>query len=120
MQSTLVRVQTAFFLMSFCFSGLSCAANNSVTQTADGSSIQWVPCGGPWPEKGCEAALAWGDFEHGASGFWVKAPKGHTFVRHSHPTPERILLIRGRMVGATDGGSETVVLPGMYWGFDAN
>jgi hypothetical protein len=99
----------------------STAAEVSVVQAVDEGSVQWTACGGAWPQKGCEAALVWGDFQKGASGFWVRAPKGHTFVRHAHPAPERILLLRGRMVGATDGSSgEITMTPGMYWGIDAN
>jgi quercetin dioxygenase-like cupin family protein len=51
---------------------------------------------------------------------WVRAPKGHTFARHAHPTPERILLVRGRITGAVDGGRETTLMPGMYWGVGAD
>ena len=113
-------VARLFMLMALSFTNASFANDPSVTQMPDDAAVQWAPCGGVWPEKGCEAALAWGDWEKGTSSFWVRAPEGHKFVRHSHPTPERILLVRGHMVGGVDGGKEIRVLPGTYWGVDAN
>lgn len=86
----------------------------------DEGAVKWFEClGGNMPEKGCEATLLWGDWEKGASGWWVRAPKGYLFARHLHAAPERILLMRGRMVGAVDGGKEAMITPGMYWGFDS-
>jgi len=102
--------------------GAACLAVASIanadgisSQSADEASVKWVECGGAWPQKGCEAALVWGDWEKGTHGWWVRAPKGHTFSPHSHTSPERILLVRGRMIGAVDGGKEPMILPGMYW-----
>ena len=109
-----------FMLSALPFASASFAADISVTQKPDEAAIPWAHCGGAWPEKGCEAALAWGDWEKGTSGFWVRAPKGHKFVRHAHPTPERILMVRGQIVGGVDGGKEIRVAPGTYWGLDAN
>lgn len=82
----------------------------------DEAAVTWFECGG-FP-KGCEGALIWGDFEKGASGFYVRAPKGYLFPRHAHASAERILVLRGRVVGAVGNGQEMMVTPGMYWGFD--
>lgn len=100
--------------------GAAAAAEATVTQSPDDGAVKWFECGGAWPQKGCEASLVWGDWEHGTSGWWVRAPKGYMFARHSHSTPERILLVRGVMVGSVDGGQEVTVRPGMYWDFGAN
>lgn len=104
-------------LVALPFAGSAAGADAVLAQAPDEGAVKWVECGGAWPEKGCEAALVWGDWEKGASGWWVRAPKGYTFVRHSHTAPERILLVRGRVVGGVDGGREAMVTPGMYWGF---
>jgi hypothetical protein len=105
------------------FGGLALAAWHTgaqlVTAVApDQAEVTWFECGGGgvWP-KGCEAALVWGDFEKGASGWFIRAPAGYTFPRHEHTSEERILVIRGRISGAVDGTRETMVTPGMYWGF---
>lgn len=100
--------------------GQGSSAEPTVTQAPEDSAVKWFECGGPWPQKGCEAAVVWGDWERGASGWWVRAPKGHTFARHSHGSPERILLVRGRMVGGVDGSAELSVKPGMYWELSGN
>ncbi len=97
-----------------------CAGSADVkTLSPDDGALKWFECGGGnvWP-KGCEAYLVWGDYEKGASGWYIRAPAGYLFPRHFHTTEERILLVRGRMVGAVDGKSETSVLPGMYWALD--
>ncbi len=95
-------------------------AGGSVLQAPDDSSVKWAECGGAWPQKGCEAARVWGDWQGGTSGFWVRAPKGHVFARHAHTSPERIVLLRGRMTGSVDGGPEVMVQPGMYIDFAGN
>ena len=93
------------------------SADNVVALAPDDAAVKWVECGGgAWP-KGCEAALAWGDYEKGSSAFYVRAPKGYLFPRHSHTSAERILVLRGRISGAVDGEGEMMVTPGMYWGF---
>ena len=88
-----------------------------VSLAPDEAGIKWFECGG-FP-KGCEAAWVWGDAEKAQSGFYVRAPKGYVFPPHLHSSPERILVLRGRMSGTVDGGPETWVTPGMYWGFGA-
>ena len=91
------------------------SADSVVALAPDEAALKWFECGG-FP-KGCEGALVWGDFEKSTSGFYVRAPKGYVFPRHSHTSPERILVLRGRMVGVAGDGSEMMVTPGMYWGF---
>jgi anti-sigma factor ChrR (cupin superfamily) len=90
-------------------------ADSVVTTAPDQGGLKWFECGG-FP-KGCEGAWVWGDSEKAQSGFYVRAPKGYVFPSHIHTSPERILVLRGRMSGAVDGGAETIVTPGMYWGF---
>lgn len=90
-------------------------AEDVVTLAPDEGALKWFECGG-FP-KGCEGAWVWGDSEKAQSGFYVRAPKGYVFPRHIHTSTERILVLRGRMSGSVDGGAETIVTPGMYWGF---
>jgi quercetin dioxygenase-like cupin family protein len=93
------------------------AGDSVVSLAPDEGALKWFECGG-FP-KGCEAAWVWGDGEKAQSGFYVRAPKGYVFPPHQHSSPERILVLRGRMSGSADGGPETWVIPGMYWGFAA-
>ena len=98
----------------------ACAGSAEVVTTLapDQAGVTWFECGGGgvWP-KGCEAFLVWGDYEKGASGWYVRAPAGYLFPRHQHTSEERILVVRGRISGAVDGTKETMVTPGMYWAF---
>jgi quercetin dioxygenase-like cupin family protein len=97
----------------------SASAEESVVAMApDEAALKWFECGG-FP-KGCEAAWVWGNAEKAQSGFYVRGPKGYLFPRHVHTSPERILVLRGRISGAIDGGAEVMVTPGMYWGFAGN
>jgi len=91
------------------------AEEGVVAMAPDEAALKWFECGG-YP-KGCQAAWVWGDSEKAQSGFYVRAPKGYVFPRHLHTSPERILVLRGRMSGAVDGGAEMMVTPGMYWSF---
>lgn len=84
------------------------------TSSPDEARIQWMACAG-FP-KGCEAALVWGDWEKGVNGWYVRAPKGYTFPLHSHTAPERIVMLRGRMLGGEPDAGDTLLTPGMYWG----
>ena len=99
---------------------VGCAGSAEVVSSLapDQAGVTWFECGGGgvWP-KGCEALLVWGDYEKGASGWYVRAPAGYLFARHQHTSEERILVVRGRISGAVDGTKETMVTPGMYWAF---
>lgn len=97
--------------------GLAHAGEASSPQSPRSATVQWVECGGGWPQKGCEAALVWGDWASSTHGWWVRAPRGHEFVRHSHTAPERILLLEGRMIAVIDGAQAQMVEPGMYVAF---
>ncbi len=104
------------------FAAASCAGGADFkTLSPDEAGLDWFECGGGnvWP-KGCEAYLVWGNYEKGASGWYIRAPAGYVFPRHFHATEERILVVRGRIAGAVDGGAETVVSPGMYWALGGN
>jgi hypothetical protein len=96
--------------------GAAGGADSVTALAADEAAVKWFECGG-FP-KGCEGTLVWGDWEKTTHGYYVRAPKGYLFPRHAHTSPERILVLRGRMVGAVDGGGEMMVTPGMYWGFE--
>jgi hypothetical protein len=92
------------------------SADNVVALAPDEAAVKWIECAPGFP-KGCEAAVVWGDWEKGPNGWYVRAPKGYTFPRHTHTAPERIIVLRGRMLGAVEGGGEMMVTPGTYWGF---
>ena len=94
---------------------MTASAEDALSLAPDEAALKWFECGG-FP-KGCEGAWVWGDAEKAQSGFYVRAPKGYVFPRHLHASPERILVLRGRISGAVDGDAETLVTPGMYWGF---
>jgi hypothetical protein len=99
--------------------GMVMSADPPVAAIApDEGTLKWFPCEGWAP--GCEGALLWGDPTRGPSGFYVRAPKGYLFPRHTHASPERIAVLRGRISGAVDGTSDAMVSPGMYWGFAGN
>ncbi|HZP94182.1 MAG TPA: cupin domain-containing protein [Burkholderiales bacterium] len=108
----------ALLLGGLLITGCAGSAELVTSMAPDQAGVTWFECGGGgvWP-KGCEASLVWGDYEKGASGWFVRAPGGYLFPRHEHTSEERILVIRGRITGSVNGAKETMVTPGMYWGF---
>jgi quercetin dioxygenase-like cupin family protein len=93
------------------------AADGLTIVTPTDPALKWNDCGDQWP-KGCEYAEVWGD--ENKSGSYVRAPKGYRFVLHSHTSPERMLIVSGRVAAASKDGKEAVGTPGMYMGFDGS
>jgi hypothetical protein len=106
--SVLLAAVLGFAHDAFCADGLTVVAPSD-------PALKWNECGDPWP-KGCEYADVWGDDTK--NGSYVRAPKGYRFLLHSHTSPERMLIVSGRVAAAAQGGKESVGTPGMYMGFD--
>ena len=93
-------------------------ADGPATRDPDDPAAQWTECGEPWA-KGCEFLGLWGDPEKTPIGSYVRAPKGYAFLKHSHGSTEHIVVLRGRVTSAVEGGKEVVSLPGMYVEFES-
>lgn len=107
---------TAFGLGVLCAGTPTLAADAVQVRDADDPSAQWTECGDPWP-KGCEFLGLWGDPEKTPIGSYVRAPKGYEFIKHSHPSTEHILVIKGVVKSGIVGGPEAVAQPGQYIAF---
>lgn len=84
-------------LVAFAFACVGVQA-----QRHDDPNLKWNPCPPVFP-KGCEVAVLHGDPATGASNVFLRIPAGYKFPRHSHTSPEHVVLVAGTLVVRSDG-----------------
>jgi quercetin dioxygenase-like cupin family protein len=114
---TIVRCAAAALAAVLLSTKANCADQPPAVLAPDDTAVAWQKCQG-WP-VGCEFAVIWADGTTGASGAYVRAPRGYLFQRASHTATERIIVLRGRVSSGVDGVGESMLSPGMSWGIPA-
>lgn len=83
-----------------------------VTHTVD-SALQWGPCPPIFP-AGCQIAVLNGDPAKPNADVFLRVPGGYTIPAHSHTSPERMILVEGRLTLRYRGAPKGELTPGAY------
>ena len=89
------------------------AQEPALSFTADDSRLKWGPCPSFMP-KGCEIAVLHGDPAQTNADIFFKVPANTTVPRHSHTSPERMVLVSGELHVTYDGQQAAVLTAGTY------
>jgi quercetin dioxygenase-like cupin family protein len=76
-------------------------------------ALKWGPCPAFIPQ-GCEIAVLHGDPGKGNADVFFKVPADFTIPHHWHTSPERMVLVSGKLTVTYDGQQPTTLMPGMY------
>jgi len=83
-----------------------------VTHTVD-SSLQWGPCPAIFP-AGCQIAVLNGDPSKPNADVFLRVPAGYKIPAHSHTSPERMILVEGKLSVRYEGTPAAALTPGEY------
>lgn len=85
----------------------------ALTQTAGDEKLKWGPCP-PFMPKGCAIAVLHGDPAKDNLDVFFKVPGKSKIPLHWHTSPERMILVGGKLEVAYEGQEKTVMTPGTY------
>lgn len=85
----------------------------ALTQTAGDAKLKWGPCP-PFLPKGCAIAPLHGDPAKDNLDVFFKVPGKSKIPLHWHTSPERMILVAGRLEVTYEGQKTTVMTPGTY------
>lgn len=86
---------------------------HAVSRTADDPRLAWGPCPDFLPE-GCTIAVLHGDPAAANADIFFKVPGKAQIARHWHNSPERMVLVAGKLRVTYDGHEAVVLTPGAY------
>lgn len=87
-------------------------AEKAMTRTvADG--LQWGPCPPIFP-AGCQIAVLHGDPSKPNADVFLRVPGGYQIPAHTHTSPERMVLVEGRLNVQYKGTAAELLTPGEY------
>lgn len=89
------------------------APEQALTQTAGDAKLKWGPCP-PFLPKGCAIAVLHGDPAKDNLDVFFKVPGKSKIPLHWHTSPERMILVAGKLEVAYEGQKATVMTPGTY------
>lgn len=89
------------------------ASEQSLTQTAGDAKLKWGPCP-PFLPKGCAIAVLHGDPAKDNLDVFFKVPGKSKIPLHWHSSPERMILVAGKLEVTYEGQKTTVMTPGTY------
>lgn len=89
------------------------APEKSVTFTAEDPGLKWGPCP-PFLPKGCGIAVLHGDPSKDNVDIFFKVPGKSKVPLHFHTSPERMVLVAGKLQVTYDGQKTAVMTPGTY------
>jgi mannose-6-phosphate isomerase-like protein (cupin superfamily) len=100
------------FASLMVFSGLQ-ADEPALAFTANAEELEWGPCPAFIP-KGCEIAVLHGDPGKHNADLFFKVPGNFAIPHHWHTSPERIVLVSGKMTVTYDDQATEVLEVGTY------
>jgi quercetin dioxygenase-like cupin family protein len=117
------RKRNARALQSLCLI-ISCIAGSpawpetvvaepAVTQSAYDAQMDWQPCP-PFLPHGCAMAVLHGDPSESNADVLFKVPAQSAIPLHWHNSPERMVLVAGRLQLTYEGQRTAVLEPGSY------
>ncbi len=77
------------------------------------SALEWGPCPPIFP-AGCQIAVLHGDPAKPNADVFLRVPGGYTIPPHSHTSPERMVLVEGKLTVRYQGASPEDLTPGEY------
>lgn len=77
------------------------------------SALEWGPCPPIFP-AGCQIAVLNGDPAKPNADVFLRVPGGYTIPPHSHTSPERMVLVEGKLTVRYQGASAEDLTPGEY------
>lgn len=89
------------------------AEESSLLKTAKDPNILWGPCPA-FLGQGCEMAIIHGDPAEPNADVFFKVPGNFEIVNHWHTSPERIILLTGKMSVTYEGEKSGMLTPGRY------
>ena len=75
--------------------------------------LEWGPCPPLFP-KGCEIAVLHGEPSKPNADVFLKVPANYAIPPHWHTSPERMVLVSGKLQVQYDGHSPSILEPGTY------
>lgn len=108
-------LQTAFVLgVLFSFAHAQAPVRESaLTQSAGDAELKWGPCP-PFLPKGCGIAVLHGDPAKDNLDVFFKVPARSKIPLHWHTSPERMILVSGKLHVTYEGQKMTTMTPGTY------
>lgn len=100
-------------MATFAWADETPAAESALAFTADDPKLQWGPCP-PFLPKGCGIAVLHGDPAKANVDVFFKVPAKSTIPLHWHSSPERMVLVAGKLNVTYDGQKEIMLKPGTY------
>lgn len=85
----------------------------ALTQTAGDPKLKWGPCP-PFLPKGCAIAFLHGDPAKDNLDVFFKVPGKSKIPLHWHTSPERMILVAGKLEVTYEGQEKAVMTPGTY------
>lgn len=89
------------------------ASEPALAFAADDAQLKWGPCP-PFLPKGCGIAVLHGDPAKDNVDVFFKVPAKSTIPLHWHSSPERMVLVSGKLKVTYDGQKEVTLKPGTY------
>jgi len=109
----LKKVQIASMAVLIAASPLASADEPAVALTFKDPSLKWGPCPDFIP-KGCEIAVLHGDPSKPNLDVFFKVPGGSPIPSHTHTSPERMVLVSGKLEVTYEGQAKATLKPGTY------
>lgn len=89
------------------------ASEVAVAHTQDSKELEWGPCPAFIPE-GCEIAVLHGDPAKNNTDIFFKVPEKFAIPHHWHTSPERMVLLTGKLKVSYDKQATEILEPGTY------
>lgn len=89
------------------------ASEPALTYTVDSEELKWGPCPAFIP-KGCEIAVLHGDPTKDNADIFFKIPANFAIPHHWHTSPERMVLVSGKLKVTYDNQKTELLEPGTY------
>lgn len=93
--------------------GPALAGEPALAMAPDDPAIQWGPCPGFFPDT-CRIGVLHGAPAEPNADIFFKVPANTELVRHTHTSPERMILVSGEMTVNYDGQEPATLRPGHY------
>ncbi|TDN95205.1 uncharacterized protein DUF4437 [Salegentibacter sp. 24] len=113
-QPAQLKVYSFLLLLFFsCWVLAQETSENSITFEKNDSNLKWGPCPDFMP-KGCNVAVLHGDPAERNADIFFKVPANSYIPKHTHTSPERMILVSGEMEVIYEGEQPQTLTSGSY------
>ena len=100
--------------LTLSLSGASAETGDKALATASSNpALQWGPCPPIFP-KGCQIAVLHGNPAQPNADIFLRVPAGYKIPAHRHTSPERMVLVSGKLKVRYQGMPPAILRPGNY------